>query len=501
MRLHHKYQLANRVGLALALCATAQAGVVLEEYRISPERSPARVRPQETLALQVKAYGRVEQEGEETQRGRIEYTSWKASVKEENGGGLSKPFKFQGRDSEAILREKQKGFAAIFAAGAGQFMAKDSILYTAPKQPGKYNVEVTSTYQGTIVSASIEIEVAEDALPSWVEVTKLFGPEPVDNSPYRKLAERYAPFVAQETWFDPRADHLHRFDYDGDLQGDNNWDNLEKGSSQAYVYYAAMETETHWFLHYNFFHPRDYSDNCVVGTCHENDNEGVILTVKKDGSEFGKLELLETLAHNNVYTYTNRRDLRKSLHNVDGEMALVDETHPVVFLEAGGHGALGGADRKSFFDAKKLSWKQNTGLTFEYKGVAENNKGGLGERIGYDLLPIYEHWWKPHQRSDAQGGKMFADFVEYRPFGNRPRPENASLASAFLGRKHASNKARPFWGWFDEAGKRKKVFAPGQWALDPAYSVRQSLKFPNNEKWSFDYIYNPYLGVASGDDK
>lgn len=501
MRRHGMQKISRQVWVAIALCANIQAGVVLEEYRISPERSPARVRPQETLALQVKAYGRVEQEGEETQRGRIEYTSWKASVKEENGGGLSKPFKFQGQDNEPIVREKKKGFLAALSAGAGQFMAKDSTLYTAPKQPGKYTIEVTSTFQGTIVSATLEVEVAEDAPASWAEPVKTFGAEAPDESRYRKLAERYAPFVAQETWFDPRADYLHRFDYDGDLVGDNNWDNLEKGSSQAYVYYAAMETDTHWFLHYNFFHPRDYSDNCIVGTCHENDNEGIVLTVRKDGSEFGKLDLMETLAHNNVYTYTNRRDLKKSLHNVDGELALVDETHPVVFLEAGGHGALGGADRKSFFDARKLSWKQNTGVTFEYKGVAETNKGGLGERIGYELLPIYEHWWKPHQRSDAQGGSMFADFTEYRPFGNRPRPENPSLASAFLGKKHAANKARPFWGWFDEAGKRKKVFAPGQWALDPAYSVRQSLKFPTNEKWSYDYTFNPYLGVNTGDDK
>ncbi len=45
------------------------------------------------------------------------------------------------------------------------------------------------------------------------------------------------------------------------------------------------------------------------------------------------------------------------------------------------------------------------------------------------------------------------------------------------------------------AGKRRKVYATGQWALDPAYSVRQSLRFPANENWSFDYIYNPFLGV------
>ena len=74
------------------------------------------------------------------------------------------------------------------------------------------------------------------------------------------------------------------FDFDGDWRGDNNWDALNEGASQAYVYYTVMETQTHWFLIYNLFHPRDYSDKCVAGSCHEDDNEGLILTVRQDGS-------------------------------------------------------------------------------------------------------------------------------------------------------------------------------------------------------------------------
>ena len=61
--------------------------------------------------------------------------------------------------------------------------------------------------------------------------------------------------------------------FDGDWRGDNNWDSADSGTSQAYVYYAAVETQTHWFLIYNLFHPRDYSDKCVAGTCHENGSD------------------------------------------------------------------------------------------------------------------------------------------------------------------------------------------------------------------------------------
>jgi len=180
--------------------------------------------------------------------------------------------------------------------------------------------------------------------------------------PYRQLAEHYAPYVAQETWFDWRADAICRVDYDNDWDGGNNWDNLGAGSTQAYVYYAAIESRSHWFLIYNFFHARDYSDNCVAGTCHENDNEGVIVAVRKDGSALGRIEAMETLAHNNIYSYTaGDAGIRGGAHNVDGPLLLHDGSHPVVFLEAGGHGALGAGDQKSFFDGNNFDWARRSG--------------------------------------------------------------------------------------------------------------------------------------------
>lgn len=483
-----------RLCLLLAALLPVYAAVVIEELKLVPPDSAA-LRPGEAMVIQVKAYGRVEQEGKETRRGRVDASNFRLRVVESGGGLFSKSFKFQGADTEKIEREQQDGWKGVLTQVSSTFSVKDSVLYTAPLKAGSYTIEVTGTYGGRIVTGRLPVEVSDTAATRYPLPETPLPAEPTDTFRYRKLAEQYAPYIAQETWFDPRSDYLHRFDYDGDWEGDNNWDNLEKGTPAAYVYYAAMETSTHWFLHYNFFHPRDYSDNCIAGTCHENDNEGVIVTVRKDGSEFGRLEIMETLAHNNVYTYTNRRDLRSKLHNVDGPLDVYALTHPIVFLEAGGHGALGGGDRKSFYDSRGMKWKQNTGLTYVYKGKAETPRGGgVDENVGYELLSIEEHWWKKHQMGDRWKAKTFAEFTDYKPFGNRPRPENPLMANAFLGVKHSSNKARPFWGWFDTKGRTKKVLAPGQWALDPAYSVFQSLTFPKNEAWSMDYIYNPFLG-------
>jgi len=35
----------------------------------------------------------------------------------------------------------------------------------------------------------------------------------------------------------------------------------------------------------------------------------------------------------------------------------------------------------------------------------------------------------------------------------------------------------------------------GQWGLDPAYAVSRNLRFPADEPFSLDYVYNPYLGI------
>ncbi len=459
----------------------------ITELKLRVEPAGARVRPFETAVVQVLVYGAI---GE--RQGRLESQNWQVQVREDGGGWLSKPFKFQGQDpGGAFLSQQNNALLNLLSRGVGQFTVKDSVLYTAPERPGKYTIEAVS---GSI-RAEAAIEVSPEApSPRKPEQTNFPG-EPRNGDPYRALAERYAPFIAQETWFQPKADALARFDYDGDWNGDNNWDHLEEGSSQAYVYYAAIETATHWFLIYNFFHPRDYSDNCVAGTCHENDNEGMILTVRKDGSEFGKLEVMETLAHDNVYSHTNEPAIRNGVHDMDGRIDLWEGSHPMIFIEAGGHGVHAAGDPRSFFSAEKMDFTQHTGITYVYKGEAERPKHARDRLVGYDLLPILDHWWRKSELGPEWKEHTFDDFFVYEPFGGRPRTPNGRLGGAFYGRKQAENKAKPFWGWHDIRTLRGKVLARGQWGLDPAYAVSRNLRFPADRPFSLDYTYNPYLGI------
>jgi len=454
----------------------------VKEIRFVFDPSP-RVRPGESVAVQAQAWGdAIDKEGNRKQ-GRLRET---AAMKVSPGqGAVSKPYRFQGKDEGKFVGSGSGG-AGIFQSLSGQFTDKDTVLYTAPMQPGRYRIQAEKGQ----IRGQAEIEVTPSAPSNRPAENQDFSKEPDDN-PYRRLAEKWAPFIAQETWWQPKADVPTRFDFDGDWTGDNNWENGDTGTSQAYVYYAAVETSTHWFLHYNFFHPRDYSDNCIFGTCHENDNEGVILTVRKDGSEFGRLELMETLAHNNVYSFANEPRIKKGAHNIDGKIEFKDG-HPIVFIEAGGHGALGSDSSHSLYSASGDDFKTGTGMTFVYRGSAERARNGEDRNVGYDLISIEQTWWP---RARQGGAKTFDAEYTYQPFGGRPGAGTKYMGS-FLGRKHGANKAKPFWGWHDEKTRKGKVLNTGQWALDPAYAITKNVTYPSDLPVDLNYTYNPFLGVS-----
>jgi hypothetical protein len=170
----------------------------------------------------------------------------------------------------------------------------------------------------------------------------------------------------------------------------------------------------------------------------------------------------------------------------------MEESHPVIFIESGGHGIYGSDSSHSRLK-NKVEFTAGTGVTFRYKGMAERPRHANDRDIGYALLPIYQEWWVKMKEGDPAARIMFDDYSTYAPLGNRPSSSLPQIAGAFLGRKEAANKARPFWGWFDLQTQKKKVLATGQWGLDPAYSVSRNLRFPEGEPFSIDYIFNPYL--------
>ncbi len=457
-----------------------------QELEIHLQDGAARIRPLESVVLQVRAFQTEEdEEGNET-RVRVLPPPVKFDLKSESSGWLSKPFRnqvdsFQGKGSG-------QGWKSILENFGRSLISLDSVLYTAPEKAGTYRVVAGSEGQ----TASIDLQVTPSAPSRKTREKTSFRRESCSSERYRDLAAHWAPMVAQATWFEPKADYLARFDFDGDWRGDNNWENTAEGSSQAYVYYAAAETETHWFLIYNFFHPRDYSANCLGGTCHENDNEGLILTILKDGTRAGLLQVMETLAHDNIYSYRADKHVKNRAHKVDGQVEFYQQTHPVVFIESGGHGVYGSTDRHSRFNLRRNEFRGTTGVTYIFGAGASRPRHGNDRGVSYELLPILGHWWRRGEDDE----RTFAGDFRYQPYGKRPAASRASLPAAFNGRKFGKNKAKPFWGWHDRRTRKKKILATGQWGLDPAYGVSRNLKLP--EPFSLTYIYNPYLKIARG---
>ncbi len=480
------------IALMLLPVVNAQNQAAVSEIKVRLDPADGRVRPHQSLVVQVLAYSEVAGEDGKTQKVRLREGGAKVVLKNSNAGWLSKAFRYQGSESEAFYSPAGSGLGSIiFGRAQASYLLQDAVLFTAADRPGKYTIE--ATLKGKTASATVHVDRNARSRKPKEKVN--FPGERRSSDRYRSLAEHYAPFVAQETWFQPKSDYLARFDLDGDWRGDNNWSSAFEGSSQAYVHYAVMETETHWFLIYNFFHPRDYSDKCVVGTCHENDNEGMILTIAKDGGPHGQLQVMETLAHNNIYSYRADRKVRKNVHGLDGDVELYQDSHPVIFIEAGGHGVYGSKDGHAHFSLRRNDFTAGTGVTYLYKGKAERPQHTNDRNVGYELLPIYEHWWQRAHNSNATRDKTFDAFYAYQPYGGRPRPPHGQIAGSFFGRKHGKNKAKPFWGWHDSRTHKKKVLATGQWGLDPAYGVSQNLRMP--APFSLIYIHNPYLGIGA----
>ncbi len=453
-----------------------------------------RVRPLENMVLQAVVDGEVMVSGSsDPRKGRIRRPPGPAKVLEADGGFVTKPFKFQGSEGNGAdnFVDSSGTFGSIFGKVTQDYLLQDSFVYAAPEKAGEYTVECVT--EG--IKATVKIKVDPTAPSTKVIEEYTFPPENHDGEPFRALAEKWAPVFAQETWWDPKSDMLARFDLDNDWIGDNNWENAPKGSSQAYIYYQVFETATHWFLLYNGFHARDYSDKCLIGSCHENDNEGMVLVVQRDGTEFGKLIVMQTLAHDNIYNFTNERGIRAGVHSVAGSIEFQDG-RPVAFIEAGGHGMYGTTSGQyARYNVAGDSFTLGTGITYVYKGTAERPKHLNDRKVGYDLLPMLSHWWA--RAGSDQNQRMFDVFQAYTPVGGRPGAALARMGTTFYGRKEAANKAKPFWGWHDTKTLKAKELAVGQWGLDPAYALTRILRLPADMPVSTDYTYNPYLGVGA----
>lgn len=142
-----------------------------------------------------------------------------------------------------------------------------------------------------------------------------------------------------------RADFVVALDYDHDENSRNNWDNLAAGWPLFGTAYAAVsQSSSHYFIYYTFYHPRDWTNNTIAQE-HENDMEGLILLVRKDGSQFGKLDAVIT-TDDNWHTYTADSRIGRGPQNPGTPATITTESwggrqHPMTYQIYEGHGISG----------------------------------------------------------------------------------------------------------------------------------------------------------------
>jgi hypothetical protein len=317
------------------------------------------------------------------------------------------------------------------------------------------------------------------------------------NDSRARIAHAYAPYILHAVHpKHGRQDLPTRVDFDGDMRGDNNWENFERFDLPPTVYYALLETESHYFLTYHLFHPRDWSWIRIgVHLTHENDGENLQIVVDKSS---GRVVLLFTQAHYSGGVYANPdSDIGDGAEAVRGPLTLLDDDgrpapdgrHAVVFVEAFGHGIYGPPDGDAAVSA-------DGSVRFDDHGIVFRPAIG-GERIAeppidtrapvpYQLRSTTLELW-PGLRDGTligQGG-LFDGPYPYADSRVTIDVPGYYEADRFSGPFGPDRGISPFAVDFDfDAGTLGALF------FDPARRYVERLRVPT--PWSTRYIDYPF---------
>jgi hypothetical protein len=331
-----------------------------------------------------------------------------------------------------------------------------------------------------------------------------------------EIAAHFAPIIHQGLNGKPRFDFITNFDFDGDWRGDNNWQNADNQAYplRAYVYYAVIETDTHYYVHYALFHPRDYKGGLFqswllaeamrqaqermknglppeaedLSLSHENDMEGCLVVAEKRQQNMDEaiVVYVETLAHSTYNLYRAPNELTSI-----GYVVQVEGSHPVLFCEPKGHGLFA-------YTGKSNQLKDATRgtLIYSYTGQPDDPDQAQDKKVGYRLIPIHGTLW---QRARANASETYGVTVDYGSVTVKVMENDKSvekqipigtLGAAFLGVVGAPNKARPPWAWYDY---RERQPLRGEFFFDPAGLIKRHFYLYNT--WSTTYVHHPFLEI------
>ena len=300
-----------------------------------------------------------------------------------------------------------------------------------------------------------------------------------------ELAYYHAPIHYQDTdSSNYRADYITRFDYDGNMVASDNWENLTKFPQPAHAYFSVVETCTHWYIAYGFFHPRDWTDSSMDQE-HENDMEGLLTIVRKDGSPYGKLEGIITVFHLDFFSFTPPGSpFRNGHENIDGTLTLQQyegSWRPLTVQQAKGHGL------KAF------------PFTSDFQGKPNQDGDHLLSFAGRRRSPtsaMIGTWITCSSTSSRQADCGNANSTRHPCPATKLRPLPSGVRSKVMAEEAvapalpspaATDSPHPPWGWDDHDDGPTYV---GEMGLDPAHLVAHY--FTGLGNFSMKYLRNRY---------
>ena len=314
------------------------------------------------------------------------------------------------------------------------------------------------------------------------------------------IVERYAPFIYHETdRRGGRQDVISNYDFDGDLVGNNNWDNFPKFQLKPTVYYAALETETHYFISYHLFHPKDWNNFTFwLNDTHENDGENFQVVVRKSDN---RPVLLWTQAHYKSRVYTRAgSSIESASTKIAGEFQAVDSSgvptdageHAAVFVESEGHGIYGTMDSTSDVSLKddgSYSFKGKSGLLFRParvdEQVREPEQTSAGA-VAYQLDSITVKLWPLLRDGKLTGdGRLLDGSYLYQDELVEIEVPRFYDANRFSGPFGSDRGISPFA--LDFSFNRGTL---GALFFNPARAYSERLKI--TDSWSRQYINYPF---------
>ncbi len=319
-----------------------------------------------------------------------------------------------------------------------------------------------------------------------------------------ELARRYAPIVYHATARrGGRQDLPCNVDFDGDLVGNNDWENFDLYEVTPTLLYAVLSTETHWFLTYHLFHPRDWASIPLgLQDTHENDGENLQVVVDRST---GRVVLLFTQAHYRGRIYANDRESFGDGHvKIRGGFRLADAlgredddgTHACVFVESHGHGVYGATDScaEIVLDGEHAyRFSAGTGLLLrparEDEDVREPERTDSGV-VAYQLESTTAKLWPRLRDGSLVGDGALLDgacpYRDDRVAIDLPRYYDGNRYSGPLGNDRGISPFAVDFGF--SCGEVGALF------FDPARRYTESIRVPN--RWSTRYSSYPFSPLA-----